>query len=178
MRSTLLIVALAVVAGGLGLLAGGAFDRAMAPDGTPVARIGDPAPEIALADLDGNVHRLSGYRGRPVLVNFWASWCGPCIEEMPLLDAYAADHAGNGTQLLGIALDEAEAVRTFLEQVPVRYPNLIEAAGSTDSSVKLGNTRAVLPFSALIGADGTILRLKVGAFDDAEELTNWADPDA
>ena len=94
-----------------------------------------------------------------------------------VLDAYAADQTRNGTQLLGIALDEPDAVRAFLDRVPVRYPNLIEAAGRSDSSIKLGNTRALLPFSALIAADGTILRMKVGAFDDAEDLTAWADPD-
>lgn len=176
MRSNGLIVALAVLAGGLGLVAGGAFDRAVAPDGSPIARIGDLAPEIALPDTQGSLRRLSQHRGRPVLVNFWASWCGPCIEEMPLLDDFAADQAANGTQVLGVALDELEPVRDFLQQTPVRYPNLIEAAGRTDSSVKLGNRLAVLPFSALIAADGRVLRLKTGAFRDAEELRAWGTP--
>jgi thiol-disulfide isomerase/thioredoxin len=177
MRSTLLIVVLALVAGGLGLLAGRAFDRSGSPPSTEVARIGDPAPAIALPDLDGRVRHLSEWQGRPLLINFWASWCTPCIEEMPLLDGFAADQGNNGVQLLGIALDEAEAVRSFLTRVPVRYPTLIEAAGRTDSSVKLGNTRAVLPFSALIDADGRVKRLRVGSFRDADDLRRWATSD-
>lgn len=178
MRSTLLIVALAGLAGALGLWAGQAWQprTAVAPQ-PDVARIGDLAPELQLPDLDGRPRRLSEFRGRPLLVNFWASWCSPCIEEMPLLDAYAGDQDAKGTQVLGIALDELEPVQAFLAQVPVRYPNLIEAAGRTDSSVALGNTRAVLPFSALIGADGRILRIKVGKFRDAEELAAWGDPE-
>jgi thiol-disulfide isomerase/thioredoxin len=179
MRSILLIVGLALAAGALGLWAGQAWlDPPAAADGTPIARIGDLAPEIALPDLDGKPRRLDEFRGRPVLVNFWASWCGPCIEEMPLLDGFAVDQAGNGTQVLGIALDDLDPVRAFLAQIPVRYPNLIEAAGRTDSSVKLGNTRSVLPFSALIDADGRILRLKIGQFRDADELNAWGVPDS
>jgi thiol-disulfide isomerase/thioredoxin len=177
MRSTLLVLTLALAGAGLGLWAGGVWDRRHAASGMEVARIGDLAPEIILPDLDGQSRRLSDWAGRPRLINFWASWCGPCIEEMPLLDRYAADRGPNDTQVLGIALDEPAAVRAFLAQLPVRYPNLIEAEAATDSSVKLGNTRAVLPFSALIDADGRVLRIRAGAFRDAEDLAQWADAD-
>lgn len=176
MRQTLLILALAIVAGALGLLAGREWStrgEAAAP-GTEVARIGDLAPDLALPDVDGRPRRLSEWQGRVRLLNFWASWCGPCIEEMPLLDAFAAAQPADGTQVIGIALDDLDAVRTFLTRVPVRYPTLVEAAGSTDSSVRLGNTRAVLPFSVLIDAEGRVQRLRVGAFEDAADLAGWA----
>jgi thiol-disulfide isomerase/thioredoxin len=177
MRSTGLILLLAVLAGGLGLLAGRAFDRSASAPRIEVARIGDPAPPIALPDLDGRMRALNEWRGRPLLLNFWASWCTPCIEEMPLLDAFAGEEGDRGVQLLGIALDEPAPVRDFLARVPVRYPTLIEAAGSTDSSVRLGNTRAVLPFSVLIDADGRVQRLRVGSFKDAADLRHWATAD-
>ena len=177
MRSTWIIVALALLAGGLGLLAGRALDQRGTTATPGAARIGDAAPEIALPDLEGTPRRLTDWQGRPRLLNFWASWCGPCIEEMPLLDAFAADQGANGVQTIGIALDDIDAVKAFLERVPARYPHLIEAPGRTDSSVKLGNTRAVLPFSVLIDAEGRIQRLRVGSFKDAADLERWATSD-
>ena len=177
MRSTLLIVALALVAGGLGLLAGRALDQRGGPSQAGVSRIGEMAPPIALPDLDGKVRNLDEWRGRPRLLNFWASWCGPCIEEMPLLDRFAADQGANGVQTVGIALDEIEAVKEFLERIPARYPHLIEAPGRADSSVRLGNTRSVLPFSVLIDAEGRVQRLRVGTFKDADDLQRWATAD-
>ena len=173
MRSNGLIVALAVLAGGLGLVAGGAFDRAVAPDGSPIARIGDLAPEIALPDTEGSLHRLSQHRGRPVLVNFWASWCGPCIEEMPELARFAARHADSGPQVVGLALDTHEAVLDFLGNVPVYYPIVIETPGPADASVRLGNTRGLLPYSVLVDAEGRIVKQKLGPFE-AGEIEDWA----
>lgn len=177
MRSTLIIVALAILAGGLGLLAGRAIDQRGGTAPIGVARIGDPAPPITLPDLDGRIRDLAEWQGRPRLLNFWASWCGPCIEEMPLLDAFAADQAANGVQTIGIALDEIEAVKEFLARIPARYPHLIEAPGSADSSIRLGNTRSVLPFSVLIDAEGRVQRLRVGSFKDADDLRRWATAD-
>ena len=176
MRSTLPLIALALLGGTIGLLAGRHFDaRVAGAPGVVMARIGDPAPPIALPDTDARLRDLAEWRGQPLLVNFWASWCGPCVEEMPMLDAFAKASANHGTQVVGIALDDAAAVREFLSQVPVGYPNLIEAASSTDSSVRLGNRRSVLPYSVLIDADGTLRRLRVGAFEDADDLSAWAD---
>lgn len=176
MRSTHVIVAIALLAGGLGLLAGRALSPAP-PQSPGVARIGDPAPPIVLPDLDGRPRDLSEWQGRPRLLNFWASWCGPCIEEMPLLDAFAATQPAGGVQTIGIALDEPGAVREFLARVPARYPHLIETPGSGDSSVRLGNTRSVLPFSVLIDAEGRVQRLRVGSFKDAADLRRWAGAD-
>jgi thiol-disulfide isomerase/thioredoxin len=180
-RSWLPTLALALAAASLGLLAGRWWHAPTVPaaavPGVKVARIGDPVPAIALPDLDGRRRELAEWRGRPLLLNFWASWCAPCVREMPILDRYAANQPANGTQVVGIALDDLAAVKAFLQQTPVRYPTLIEAAGSTDSSVRLGNIRAVLPFSVLIDADGRISRLRTGEFDDAGELLDWATPD-
>lgn len=143
------------------------------PADLPVARRGEAVPTIRLPALDGTTVELpAAYAGRPVLVNLWASWCGPCIEEMPELDRFAAAQEANGTQVVGIALDDAAAVEAFLKRVPVRYPILLDEAGPRDAGVRLGNPKGVLPYTALISADGRLIRQKIGPFQHGE-IDNW-----
>lgn len=145
------------------------------PAGTRPVRVGERLPAITLPTLDGTPATLAGLQaGRPVLVNFWASWCPPCIEEMPELERFARSQGSQGTQVVGIALDEAEPVRAFLARVPVSYPLLLDRPGPADSSVLLGNPAGVLPYSVLVSADGRLLKRRVGPFDPGE-VDGWAD---
>ena len=145
-----------------------------APPGLAVAQRGQPMPPLTLPLLDGQAIVLpDAYAGRPLLINLWASWCGPCIEEMPELDRFAALQDANGTQVVGIALDHAGDVRAFLRHTPVAYPILIDVAGPRDSGVRLGNPRGMLPFSVLVGADGRVLKQKLGPFQPGE-IDQWA----
>lgn len=144
------------------------------PVGLVVARRGEVIPTLSLPGLTGNVVQLpAAYPGRPILINFWASWCGPCIQEMPELDRYARSQGANGTQVVGIALDDAEAVRAFLQRTPVGYPILLDAAGPRDSGVQLGNPKGVLPYSVLVSAEGRLLKQRIGPFDQGE-VDSWA----
>ena len=144
------------------------------PEDLPIARRGDVVPTITLPDLSGSPHTLPAeFAGRPLLVNFWACWCGPCIEEMPELDRYSREQGDNGVQVIGIALDDQAAVEAFLERIPVRYPILIDAAGPRDSGVQLGNQRGVLPYTVLLSADGHLLKQRIGPFVHGE-LDGWA----
>lgn len=145
-----------------------------APAGLAIARRGEPMPSLTLPTLDGLPTALpDAYAGRPLLINLWASWCGPCIEEMPELDRFAASQGTNGTQVVGIALDDPAGVQAFLRRTPVGYPILIDVAGPRDSSVQLGNPKGVLPFSVLVGADGRVLKQKLGPFQTGE-IDDWA----
>lgn len=135
-----------------------------------VAQIGDLRPELSLPDLAGAPVPMSRFDGKPVLLNFWASWCPPCIEEMPVLDAFARAHPD--WHVVGVAVEPAEAARDYLAEHPVSYPILIGSDGSPDESLQFGNARGVLPYTVLIGADGRIVKRHAGAFD-AEALDDW-----
>ena len=111
--------------------------------------------------------------GRPLLVNVWASWCGPCVEEMPELQRFARAQGREGVQVVGLALDTAEGVRGFLDRVPVDYPILLETPGPADASVWLGNTRGLLPYTVLVDAEGRVAKQKLGPFGRGE-IEAWA----
>jgi thiol-disulfide isomerase/thioredoxin len=144
------------------------------PAGVRVARRGDPIPAIVLPDLQGRpVAVPEAWAGRPLLVNVWASWCGPCIEEMPELQRFSAQQRDNGVQVVGIALDDAGAVRAFLERVRVDYPILLDAPGAADAGVRLGNPAGVLPYSILVSAEGRLLKQRIGPFAHGE-IDEWA----
>lgn len=140
-----------------------------APDGVQVAKRGDLVAPMVLERLGGGdtTFPVAG-SGRPTLVNVWASWCGPCIEEMPELERYHAEQAGNGVQVVGIALDDRMAVEAFLRRVPVTYQILLDAPGPADAGVRLGNPAGVLPYTALLDADGRLVRQKIGPFASGE----------
>jgi thiol-disulfide isomerase/thioredoxin len=145
------------------------------PADLKIAERGQILPAFSLPTLAGETLALPGaYAGRPLLVNVWASWCGPCIKEMPELDRYAGAQGANGTQVVGIALDDAEAVRAFLTRVPVSYPVLVDAPGPRDAGVRLGNPKGVLPYSVLLDAQGRVLKQKIGPFRDGE-IDAWAE---
>lgn len=143
------------------------------PAGIPVATRGEPIAPFGLHTLArDSVQIPTAYAGRPLLINVWATWCGPCLKEMPELQHFA-EQAGNRVQLVGIALDDVDAVRAFLKQTPVSYPILLDTPGPADAGVRLGNPKGVLPYSILVSADGRLLKQRIGPFADGE-IAGWA----
>jgi thiol-disulfide isomerase/thioredoxin len=116
---------------------------------------------------------MAAMKGRPLLVNFWATWCPPCVEEMPLLDAFYRQNTAKGWQVLGLAVDQPSAVRTFLQRVPVSFPIGLAGLEGTDLSKTLGNTVGGLPFSVVFGPDGQVRERRIGRLSDAD-LKAWS----
>lgn len=106
--------------------------------------------------------QLQSYRGKRVLINFWATWCPPCVDELPLLNDFFAKHSGEGWNVLGLAIDKPDAVLAFFKHTPLAYP--VGMAGSSGRPLMelFGNSVGALPFSLLIGSEGIILRRKLG----------------
>lgn len=123
----------------------------------------------------GGMLALSTLRGRPVLLNFWATWCPPCIKEMPLLGQFQTRHGrdGLGWQVVGLAVDGIEPVRTFLKRTPVGFPVGIAGFDGLELAFELGNEARQLPFSVLFDRQGQAMGRKLGAFTE-DELAQWA----
>lgn len=168
-RTTLLIILVAILGALAGFWAGGALKpppRAVSIDIPAPLAIGTPAPDFALPDLSGTTRTLADFRGRPLLINFWATWCGPCVEEMPLLAAARASHAASGLEVIGIALDDPGAVREFVARLAIDYPILLDVPGRSDTSVRYGDSQGVLPFTVLVDAQGRIAGVRAGSFNE------------
>jgi thiol-disulfide isomerase/thioredoxin len=121
---------------------------------------------------DGGQFDLNSMRGKPMLVNFWATWCPPCVEELPMIDAFFRDHADNGWQVVGLAIDRPDAVRKFLARTPVSFPIGVTGLAGTELVKKLGNTSGGLPFTMVLAADGTVAARKMGKLE-AADLETW-----
>ena len=145
-----------------------------APAGVTIAEKGGIVPAMTLPDPDGKQVAIpAAWAGRTTLVNLWATWCAPCLKEMPDLQAFADAQGATGVQVVGIALDDAAAVAAFLRQHGITYPVLVDAAGPADAGVRLGNPAGVLPYSVLVSADGRLLKTRIGPFTDAADIAAW-----
>lgn len=120
----------------------------------------------------GAVLSMVSLKGRPLLVNFWATWCPPCIEELPLLDSFFSENSSKGWQVLGIAVDKVDAVNTFLTRQPLGFPIALAGSSGAGLSKSLGNVSGGLPFTVVLGADGLIRDRKIGKVS-SRDLERW-----
>jgi cytochrome c biogenesis protein CcmG, thiol:disulfide interchange protein DsbE len=132
---------------------------------------GGPTPSLALQTLGGKTVRIEDYRGKVVLINFWATWCEPCRDEMPSMNKLRAAFAGRPFEVLAVNLGEGESrIKRFLEQVPLDFPVLMDR----DSAVAKGWKVRVLPASFLVGPDGHIRYSTIGEYDWSQEAARSA----
>ncbi len=156
--------------GGLALLAAAIGYRWGTPwqgadtEGTP----GSPIFELVLADLKGQPQGLGQWRGKLLIVNYWATWCLPCREEMPGFSRLQDRYRDKGVQFVGISIDSVAKIAEFVKATPVAYPLLIGDIGVMENSAALGNTRQALPFTAVFDRQGRLVSTKLGRLPEAD----------
>jgi thiol-disulfide isomerase/thioredoxin len=165
-RRLLLTGALGAGAGAAGFGAAWWHRRAQADD--PLAAMW----QMRFERPEGGELAMDSLRGKPLLINFWATWCAPCVKEMPEIDRFSREFSKRKGQVLGLAIDGAAPVRQFLARVKVGFLIGLGGLDGTDLIHQLGNLQGSLPFTVLVDADGTVAQRKMGetSFD---ELLGW-----
>ena len=128
---------------------------------------------LSLDTPDGGRLALASLRGQPLVVNFWATWCPPCVREMPAIDRFYRDFSGRGWQVLGIAADNAPAVQKFLAAAPVGFKIAVAGFPGVELSRRLGNLSGGLPFTVVFDRSGDVLHRHMGE-TRYEQLSGWA----
>lgn len=176
-RRSLLLGAVAGAAAAAG--AGLAWWRHGSTPGAVAGAAGAASPELeALWPLrfdrpEGGELAMATLRGKPLVVNFWATWCAPCVRELPEFDRFHREFGGRGWQVVGLAIDGPTPVREFLGRVKVGFPVGLAGLDGTELVRALGNTQGGLPFSVMVDAAGRIIQRKLGE-THFDELSAWA----
>jgi len=175
MRSIVLSLAAVVVAGAA--LAGGWYLRAHMD--APAAQVitvkkvstdraaAGRRPEFWLPDPQGVRHGIAEWDGKVLVMNFWATWCPPCLHEIPMFITLQSRYQSRGVQFLGIALDDGDKVREFAESVGLNYPTLHGQLDAIDVMSAYGNTSGGLPFTVFVDRSGAIVARHPGVLDEA-----------
>jgi thiol-disulfide isomerase/thioredoxin len=121
---------------------------------------------------DGGKLAMQSLKGKPLLINFWATWCPPCVEELPLLERFYNQNKAKSMQIVGLAADKPEAVRTFLKKLPLTFPIGITDLSGIALSKSWGNLAGGLPFSVMLAADGHVMQRKMGKLSE-DDLNIW-----
>ena len=169
-RGGLIVVATGLVAAALGLSLNWWRTQpdAVASDATAALFA------ATFADADGAPQPLAQWRGRALVVNFWATWCPPCVEEMPDLQKVRDEFREKGVEVIGVGIDSAAKIAAFRDKYRLTLPLLVAGAGGSDLYRALGNTSGVLPYTVLIDANGRVRERHVGQIKP-DQLRRWLD---
>ncbi|MGA9031423.1 MAG: TlpA disulfide reductase family protein [Sulfuricaulis sp.] len=131
--------------------------------------------DFTLPDLDGKKHALNEWRGKVIVLNFWATWCPPCREEIPLFISLQKKHPANDLQVIGVAIDTLTAVMVYRQSVRINYPILIGENDAMPLMTQYGNRMGSLPFTVIIDRSGSIAARKLGEFNQTD-IESLIDP--
>lgn len=161
-RELLILAGAGLAAAAVGFLAGPALLRLGA--GAEAEALG----AAVFDDLQGRRRRLAEWRGKVLVCNFWATWCAPCREEIPLLVAARQKYGPAGVEIVGIAIDNAAKVREFVATFKIPYPILVAESDGLDLMRQLGNTGGGLPYTVIADREGRLVHRKLGALKEVE----------
>jgi peroxiredoxin len=139
-----------------------AVTQTMAAAATASPLIGTIRPEFAMMDIEGNLRNIKDWDGQVVLLNFWATWCPPCLEEIPGFIEVQQELENRGFQIIGVAVDNEENIRDFANEMAMNYPILAGEMEAIELAQKYGNSIGALPFSAIIDKNGKITHTIMG----------------
>lgn len=165
-KRSLLVVAAAALAAGLGFNWWRHSPKTLA----------DPSLQAlwmaSFEQADGTLLKLADFQGKPLVLNFWATWCTPCVEEMPLLNAFFLENKAKSWQMIGLAIDQPSAVKRFLGQHPVEYAIGMAGLEGTELMKNLGNATGGLPFTLVLNAQGQVQMRKLGKLTESD-IRSW-----
>src|SRR5450830_2184033 len=155
-RNILLFVLVAALSAGIGMYVSHKKTEPQTPEAMAVSNLFAQT----MPDTTGKLQPLAQWKGKPLIINFWATWCAPCVEEMPELAALQAEVAP--VQIIGIGVDSQENIAQFAEKFHIYYPLYVAGTGATDLLRQFGNQAGGLPFTVLVGLDGNLKKVYLG----------------
>ena len=166
-RSWLAVAGVALVAGG------SAYAMRPKPDvGVSPGSVEAAFWQMKFNQIDGESLSMGVFRGKPLVVNFWATWCPPCLDELPLLNAFFVENKSKSWQVLGLAVDQIAQTKRYLARNPLSFPVAMAGFEGTDLSRSLGNLSGGLPFTVVFGSAGDVRHRKIGRLSP-NDLTAW-----
>ncbi|MDH5472879.1 MAG: TlpA family protein disulfide reductase [Gammaproteobacteria bacterium] len=130
--------------------------------------VGQQRPDFGLKDIEGQMRNINEWDGKVILVNFWATWCPPCKKEIPAFMALQDEYAEQGFQVIGIAIDDEESVKDYVDTMGINYPVMAAELAAMEVSRWYGNRLNALPYSAFINRDGKIIYTRSGELTKAQ----------
>ncbi len=162
MKKVLLIIILGAIAGTAGLYTSG---KLKVPNKISAYFFKKPIPELvdfSLPGLDDEKLKLSDWHGKIIVLNFWATWCPPCIREIPLLVKMQTIWQDQGVQFVGVAIDDKDKVQQFIQDQAINYPIMLGQMETIEIAKQMGNSHDVLPYTVIINREGSIIKTRAG----------------